>query len=101
MEIHHHCFALFFSHRTQWYTNTHFRGAYSSISVESDAMNVSNVDLAEPLFSMNADATQQQQPVIQFAGEATNERHIASVHGAIESGWREANRLIEFNNTRK
>lgn len=58
-------------------------------------MNASNVHLAEPLLNSS------QQPVIQFAGEATNERHIASVHGAIESGWREADRLIHFYNARK
>lgn len=82
---------IFFSlSRTQWYTNPHFRGSYSSISVEADALKVSNVDLAEPLLGVN------QRPVIQFAGEATNERHIASVHGAIESGWREADLLIKF-----
>lgn len=56
-------------------------------------MNASNVDLAEPLL-----LTASQRPVIQFAGEATNEQHIASVHGAVESGWREADRLIEFYN---
>lgn len=75
--------------RTQWFSNPHFRGSYSSISVETDAMNASNVILAEPLWNTV------NQPVIQFAGEATNSRHIASVHGAIESGWREAQRLIE------
>lgn len=35
-------------------------------------------------------------PIIQFAGEATNEEHYACVHGAIESGWREADRLIDL-----
>jgi spermine oxidase len=29
-----------------------------------------------------------------FAGEATNEKHFGTVHGAIESGWREADRII-------
>lgn len=33
--------------------------------------------------------------MILFAGEATNPRHFSAVHGAIETGWREADRLIE------
>lgn len=77
--------------RSQWYTNPHFRGSYSSISVEADAMNARNNDLAEPLL-LNAD----KRSVIQFAGEATSEHHYSTVHGAIESGWREADRLIDF-----
>lgn len=35
-------------------------------------------------------------PVIQFGGEATNPIHYGSVHGAIETGWREADRLINL-----
>ena len=30
-----------------------------------------------------------------FAGEATHPRHFSTVHGAIETGWREADRIIE------
>lgn len=30
---------------------------------------------------------------LQFAGEATSDGHFSTVHGAIESGWREADRL--------
>lgn len=33
---------------------------------------------------------------ILFAGEATNPHHFSTVHGAIESGWREADRLIQL-----
>lgn len=53
-------------------------------------MNVSNVDLAEPLLHND------KRPIIQFAGEATSQNHFSTVHGAIESGWREADRLINF-----
>lgn len=53
-------------------------------------MNVSHVNLAEPLLGID------KCPVIQFAGEATNRHHFGTVHGAIESGWREADRLINF-----
>ena len=31
---------------------------------------------------------------IRFAGEATHENHFSTVHGAIESGWREAEIIL-------
>ena len=34
--------------------------------------------------------------VVLFAGEATNPKYPGMVHGAIGSGWREADRLIEL-----
>ena len=34
--------------------------------------------------------------VLCFAGEATNTHYYSTVHGAVESGWREAERLIKF-----
>ena len=30
-----------------------------------------------------------------FAGEATHPQHFSTVHGAIETGWREAERITE------
>jgi hypothetical protein len=35
--------------------------------------------------------------VLHFAGEATHSSFYGTVHGAIETGWREATRLIKFN----
>lgn len=29
-----------------------------------------------------------------FAGEATHDHYYSTVHGAIESGWREADRIL-------
>ena len=29
-----------------------------------------------------------------FGGEATHPKHFSTVHGAIEAGWREADRII-------
>lgn len=46
--------------------------------------------LAEPIVN------EMGKPLIQFAGEATNDKHYACVHGAIETGWREAERLIRL-----
>lgn len=50
---------------------------------------ISREDLAKPL---QADGRM----VVQFAGEATHSRYFSTVHGAIETGYREAERLINF-----
>ncbi|KAK0159142.1 hypothetical protein PV328_010064 [Microctonus aethiopoides] len=74
--------------RTLWNTNENFRGIYSYHGLQTDATNINNADLAEPIM-------QNDKPILQFAGEATSE-HYGTVNGAIESGWREANRLINL-----
>lgn len=59
-------------------------------------MNATNEALASPIFDAN------EIPRLQFAGEHTNTYHYASVHGAIETGWREADRLLQtYNNALK
>lgn len=35
-------------------------------------------------------------PVLLFAGEATHDHYYSTVHGAIETGWREAHRIASF-----
>ncbi|XP_039311359.1 uncharacterized protein LOC105196041 [Solenopsis invicta] len=75
--------------RSKWYTNEHFRGSYSFQSVTSERMDVRPKDLAEPVMSGN-------KPVILFAGEATHDHYYSTVHGAVETGFREADRLIEY-----
>ncbi|XP_058830882.1 spermine oxidase-like isoform X2 [Topomyia yanbarensis] len=73
--------------RTQWYSNPNFRGSYTFRSLTTDLLNTSAEHLALPL--SNACGI----PVVQFAGEATHNHYYSTVHGAIETGWREANRL--------
>lgn len=75
--------------RNQWSTNKHFRGTYSYKSVEAAKLNASAAVLSEPIMRLD-------KPIILFGGEATNQGRYATVHGAIESGWREAHRLIRF-----
>ncbi|XP_029721862.1 spermine oxidase-like [Aedes albopictus] len=75
--------------RSTWYSNENFRGSYSSRSMKSDALNAKASDLAQPLVNS------QHLPVVQFAGEATHPEYFSTVQGAVESGWREADRLIE------
>ncbi|XP_058828034.1 spermine oxidase-like [Topomyia yanbarensis] len=76
--------------RTTWYTNKNFRGAYTSRSVMSDILDAKAVDLAMPLVNSLG------RPVVLFAGEATHPEYYSTVQGAIGSGWREADRLIEL-----
>ncbi|KOC63638.1 putative polyamine oxidase 5 [Habropoda laboriosa] len=75
--------------RSKWHQNKHFRGTYSYRSMETVATNSSASQLAEPI-------VKNEKPVVLFGGEATNEHHFSTVHGAIGSGWREADRLIRL-----
>lgn len=76
--------------RSQWYSNPNFRGSYTFRSVTTDLLNTSPDDLAKPLTNSLGN------PVVCFAGEATHTHYYSTVHGAIESGWREAQRLIDL-----
>lgn len=76
--------------RTQWYSNPNFRGSYTFRSTTSDLLKTGPSDLALPL--TNGVGV----PVVCFAGEATSEHYYSTVHGAVESGWREAKRINEL-----
>lgn len=80
---------FFFFGRSKWHSNPHFRGSYSSHTLHSDALNASRDELAAPI--TNA----QNKPILCFAGEATSRGHFSTVHGAIESGWRAAQSIID------
>lgn len=75
---------------TKWYTNPSFRGSFSYRSIKSNELHVGPSDLAEPV--ARDDGTM----CLQFAGEATHSNFYGSVHGAIETGWREADRIISL-----
>ncbi|XP_034133934.1 spermine oxidase-like [Drosophila guanche] len=76
--------------RTQWHSNPNFRGSYSYQPTYADELRTGRWDLQFPL------ATVSGRPRLQFAGEATSRKHFSTVHGATETGWREADRLNEF-----
>ncbi|KAL6435180.1 hypothetical protein ACFW04_005336 [Cataglyphis niger] len=80
--------------RSKWYTNEHFRGSYTFQSTVSEQMDVRPKDLAEPIL-MDGN-----KPVILFAGEATHDHYYSTVHGAVETGFREADRLITYERVR-
>ncbi|XP_053664032.1 spermine oxidase-like [Anopheles marshallii] len=80
--------------RSRWYSNPHFRGSYSSRSMKSDAMRATAAKLAEPLLD-----AWDHVPTVQFAGEASHPQFYSTVQGAVASGWREADRLIDLYRT--
>lgn len=75
---------------SKWHTNKYSRGAYSSRSLATDKTKASAKKLSTPL--RNALCL----PLVLFAGEATHENYYGVVHGAVESGYREAQRLTNL-----
>lgn len=76
--------------RTAWHSNPFIRGSYSFRSIHSTRSNVWACDLAQPVADSAGHAR------LFFAGEATHDRFYSTVHGAIESGWREADRISKY-----
>lgn len=76
---------------SRWNSNPFTCGSYSYLSMESFGLNVER--LHEPICESNGDNTTSRVPRILFAGEATAGTLYSTTHGAIISGWREADRL--------
>ncbi|XP_048517929.1 spermine oxidase [Dendroctonus ponderosae] len=77
--------------KSSWLSNPNFRGTYSYESTESGKGLPRQ--LGAPLVDENG------KPKVLFAGEATHPYYFSTVHGAIESGYREAERLIQLYQT--
>lgn len=75
---------------SSWYSNNHFRGSYSFRSLTTEMLKTSSTHLAHPLCDSLG------KPTLLFAGEATSEHYYSTVHGAMEAGQREAQRLTDF-----
>jgi spermine oxidase len=73
---------------TKWFTNPFTRGSYSFRSLTTDEYRATSRKLAQPIRDAN------ERIRILFAGEATSDHYFSTVHGAVETGYREANRLI-------
>jgi monoamine oxidase len=69
---------------SRWYSTPYVQGSYSYQTVQSELAGVGPLTLADPVG----------QGRVLFAGEATHPSYFSTVHGAIESGWREADRII-------
>lgn len=76
--------------RSCWGTNSHYRGSYSYRRMASDSLNVTAADLAKPVTDGKG------REIILFAGEATHDHYYSTVHGALETGWREADRIMKM-----
>ncbi|XP_030021221.2 spermine oxidase [Manduca sexta] len=75
--------------RSKWGSNPLTRGAYAYRSVTTEENGGGAAILSEPLFHDNGF------PVVCFGGEATSHHYHPNVHGAVEAGFREAERLVE------
>ncbi|CAK6436042.1 unnamed protein product [Pipistrellus nathusii] len=76
--------------RSRWHSAPYSRGSYSYVAVGTSG---DDIDLlAQPLPADPEKAPLQ----ILFAGEATHRTFYSTTHGALLSGWREADRLIEL-----
>ncbi|XP_061766254.1 peroxisomal N(1)-acetyl-spermine/spermidine oxidase [Nerophis ophidion] len=75
--------------RSQWFNNPWTCGSYSYPSKGCSLQDLEN--LMEPLPSKPSPS----QPLqVLFAGEATHPSYYSTVHGALLTGWREADRLV-------
>ena len=72
---------------TRWFTNPLTLGSYSYLSLRTEREGVTQGDLAEPTHEGR----------VLWAGEATSLHHYSTVHGAIETGRREAERSLNGN----
>ncbi|CAF4913809.1 unnamed protein product [Pieris macdunnoughi] len=75
--------------RSTWFSNPFTRGSYSYDNRRTTQNANNRRFLAEPLRDTLG------VPRLLFAGEATDALHFSTVHGAIDSGYREAKRLIK------
>ncbi|KAL7983956.1 hypothetical protein Chor_004496 [Crotalus horridus] len=76
----------------RWHSEPYTKGSYSYIAVGSSG---DDIDLlAQPLPEEASDS--KIPPQLLFAGEATHRSFFSTTHGALLSGWREANRLIRL-----
>ncbi|XP_037941161.1 uncharacterized protein LOC119674108 [Teleopsis dalmanni] len=90
-----------------WESNRFFRGSYSFRSLHTEFLKTTAHALSLPLTVLTyADVDEFYEraslrplsirPVVLFAGEATSKHYYSTVHGAMESGYREADRLAGY-----
>ncbi|KFM64622.1 Spermine oxidase, partial [Stegodyphus mimosarum] len=76
--------------KSSWLLDPTTYGSYSYLSVDCAKANALPSDIAEPEYS---NLSSYKHPVLLFAGEASHSSYFSTVHGACESGLREADRL--------
>uniref|UniRef100_A0A8B9RV07 Amine oxidase domain-containing protein n=1 Tax=Accipiter nisus TaxID=211598 RepID=A0A8B9RV07_9AVES len=77
--------------RSRWHSASYTRGSYSYVAVGSSGDDIDV--LAQPLPEDPKDPRPLQ---LLFAGEATHRTFYSTTHGALLSGWREAERLNQL-----
>uniref|UniRef100_A0A8D0L733 L-amino-acid oxidase n=1 Tax=Sphenodon punctatus TaxID=8508 RepID=A0A8D0L733_SPHPU len=80
--------------RSAWHSDPYMKGSYSYVAVGSSGDDIDV--LAQPLAE---EASEFGLPQVLFAGEATHRTFYSTTHGALLSGWREADRLISLYNS--
>ena len=83
-------------HVTRWASDEYSKGSYSHMLADvSEKWN--REEFSTPLKSSGSnfdDSDAQGEPAVRFAGEHTSAEHFATAHGALMSGWREADAII-------
>lgn len=74
--------------RSRWLTRKNFLGSYTFIGRGFDKFKVGPKDLAEPIKKLDGKS------FLHFAGEATDTVFPSYVQGAVASGWRVADEII-------
>ncbi|OQV23082.1 putative Protein anon-37Cs [Hypsibius exemplaris] len=82
--------------REKWSNNPYFQGTYTFFSVNSSRANRSPSDLALPEWEFETAQKGKKAYSLLFAGEATHSEYFGTIHGALLSGQREADRLKGF-----
>ncbi|XP_001987499.2 spermine oxidase isoform X1 [Drosophila grimshawi] len=91
---------------TKWSSDPAHLGAYSYPTLLTQNYNTGPEQLAQPVYMFAFERNKATlpwnhmpilvRPIILFAGEATSSNYYSTVHGAVESGIREARRLTGF-----
>lgn len=80
-------------HVTRWAQDKYSRGSYSHM--------ITGVSETKHREAFQQPIVNDHGAVLRFAGEHTSRNHFATVHGALISGWREADGILERNNDRQ
>lgn len=75
--------------RSEWITKRNFLGSYSLFTMNAAHHRVSPSELAEPVYNANGRAR------IFFAGEATSALFSGYTNGAVETGFRASDEVLE------
>ncbi|XP_060808424.1 uncharacterized protein LOC106133731 isoform X2 [Amyelois transitella] len=75
--------------RSTWFHNPFTRGSYTYDNILAPKYPTARSDLAAPITDSDGNLR------VLFAGEATDQHHFSTVHGATDTGHREAARILE------